>query len=52
MCVMSPPLTITREQIDEMISILRRGIELAMEEVQTAEAGASAQGHKHPSPAA
>jgi putrescine aminotransferase len=35
MCVMSPPLTITREQIDEMVSILRRGIELAMEEVSS-----------------
>jgi hypothetical protein len=32
MCVMSPPLTITREQIDEMIGILRQGIELAMKE--------------------
>ena len=31
MCVMSPPLTITREQIDEMIGILRQGIELAMQ---------------------
>ena len=30
MCVMSPPLTITREQIDEMVGILRKGIELAM----------------------
>ena len=27
MCVMSPPLIITREQIDEMVSILREGIE-------------------------
>ncbi|MCH6565608.1 MAG: aminotransferase [Proteobacteria bacterium] len=33
MCVMSPPLTITREQIDEMIGILRKGIELAMHDL-------------------
>ena len=33
MCVMSPPLTITREQIDEMIGTLRKGIELAMSDV-------------------
>ncbi len=26
MCVMSPPLTITREQIDTMVEILREGI--------------------------
>ena len=52
MCVMSPPLTITREQIDEMVSILRQGILLAMEEVATLEADYQAGGHKHPSPAA
>jgi adenosylmethionine-8-amino-7-oxononanoate aminotransferase len=34
MSVMSPPLTITREQIDEMVDILRRGIERAMEDVR------------------
>ena len=34
MCVMSPPLTITREQIDEMMGILRKGIELAMSDVE------------------
>ena len=33
MCVMSPPLTITREQIDEMVGILRKGIELAMRDI-------------------
>jgi putrescine aminotransferase len=33
MCVMSPPLTITREQIDEMIGILRKGIELTMRDI-------------------
>jgi putrescine aminotransferase len=32
MCVLSPPLTITREQIDEMVSILRQGVELAMQD--------------------
>ncbi len=37
MCVMSPPLTVTREQIDEIVSILRKGIELAMEEIYAAE---------------
>jgi adenosylmethionine-8-amino-7-oxononanoate aminotransferase len=34
MCVMSPPLTITRKQIDEMMQLLRKGIELAMEDVR------------------
>jgi len=52
MCVMSPPLTITREQIDEMVSILRQGILLAMEEINTLEASAAEEGHHHPSPAA
>jgi adenosylmethionine-8-amino-7-oxononanoate aminotransferase len=28
MCVMSPPLPITRAQIDELVGILRKGIEL------------------------
>ena len=52
MCVMSPPLTITREQIDEMVSILRRGIELAMEEIATAEIDDSGQSHQQPAPTA
>ena len=34
MCVMSPPLTITRDQIDDLVSILRQGIELATEELR------------------
>jgi adenosylmethionine-8-amino-7-oxononanoate aminotransferase len=34
MCVMSPPLTITRDQIDELVSILRQGIELATEDLR------------------
>jgi adenosylmethionine-8-amino-7-oxononanoate aminotransferase len=52
MCVMSPPLTITRDQIDEMVSILRQGILLAMEEINTTEAAVTHAGHHHPSPAA
>ncbi|MCP4183749.1 MAG: aminotransferase class III-fold pyridoxal phosphate-dependent enzyme, partial [Hyphomicrobiales bacterium] len=34
MCVMSPPLTITRKQIDEMMDVLHKGIYLAMEDVR------------------
>lgn len=34
MCVMSPPLIITAEQVDELVGILRQGIELAMEDVR------------------
>ncbi len=34
MCVMSPPLTITRKQIDEMMNILHKGIERVMEDVR------------------
>ncbi|WP_092223880.1 aminotransferase [Desulforhopalus singaporensis] len=33
MNVMSPPLIITREQIDEMVQILRRGIEQTMDQL-------------------
>ncbi len=51
MCVMSPPLTITREQIDEMVSILRKGILLAMEDI-SAEKQAAPDASRHPSPAA
>jgi putrescine aminotransferase len=44
MCVMSPPLTITREQIDEMIGMLRRGIELTMRDLHNElEQGVSAE---------
>lgn len=32
MCVMSPPLIITKDQIDEMILILRTGVERAMQD--------------------
>ncbi len=52
MCVMSPPLTITRAQIDDMVSMLRQGILLALAEIESAEAAAAEVGHKHPSPAA
>ena len=34
MCVMSPPLTITCEQVDDMAGILRRAIERAMADVR------------------
>lgn len=34
MCVFSPPLIITRNQIDEMFAILRKGIEAATEELR------------------
>ena len=34
MCVMSPPLIITKEQIDDMVQILRTGIERSMEDMR------------------
>jgi adenosylmethionine-8-amino-7-oxononanoate aminotransferase len=34
MCVMSPPLVITREQIDDMVGILREGISRTMEDLR------------------
>jgi adenosylmethionine-8-amino-7-oxononanoate aminotransferase len=33
MCVMSPPLTISLSQIDDMTAILRKGIELTMDDL-------------------
>jgi adenosylmethionine-8-amino-7-oxononanoate aminotransferase len=33
-CIVSPPCTITRDQIDEMVRILRTGIEKAMEDAR------------------
>ncbi|HKJ52158.1 MAG TPA: aminotransferase [Gammaproteobacteria bacterium] len=51
MCVMSPPLTITREQIDEMVAILRAGILAASAAIESAES-APQDGHRQPSPAA
>jgi adenosylmethionine-8-amino-7-oxononanoate aminotransferase len=52
MCVMSPPITITREQIDEMVAILRQGIIKAMEEVTGSDAVVLTEEQHHPSPAA
>ena len=51
MCVLSPPLTISKPQIDEMVSILRQGILLAMEDIANEKADVGG-GHHHPSPAA
>ncbi|HXV36588.1 MAG TPA: aminotransferase [Myxococcota bacterium] len=34
MCIVSPPCTITRAQIDEMVRILRTGIEKAMQDLR------------------
>ena len=34
MCVMSPPLIITREQIDDMVGILREGISRTMDDLR------------------
>ena len=34
MCILSPPLTITREQIDDTVRILRAGIEKSMDDVR------------------
>ncbi|MDH3219679.1 MAG: aminotransferase [Gammaproteobacteria bacterium] len=52
MCVMSPPLTITRSQIDEMVAILRKGIIAAMQEVSDQRAGNESLAQRHSSPAA
>ena len=49
MCVMSPPLTITREQIDDMVGILRNGILAAQADI-TADRKSAAAGHPQPSP--
>ena len=35
MCVMSPPLIITKAQIDDLVSMLRRGVERTMEDLRT-----------------
>ena len=50
-CVMSPPLTISREQIDDMVDILRKGILAAQAEIEAEVKGDSGE-HRHPSPAA
>jgi adenosylmethionine-8-amino-7-oxononanoate aminotransferase len=49
MCVMSPPLTITRQQIDEMVGILRKGIEMAMQDIND-EISQPTVTHRHPAP--
>jgi adenosylmethionine-8-amino-7-oxononanoate aminotransferase len=33
-CIISPPLIITKKQIDELVSILRRGLELTLADLQ------------------
>ena len=33
-CVMSPSLIITKDQIDDLVSILRKGIELATKDIK------------------
>ena len=33
-CIISPPLIITKQQVDELVSILRRGLELAMNDLR------------------
>ena len=35
MCVMSPPLTITRDQIDDMVAILHEGISRTMDDLRS-----------------
>lgn len=35
MCVMSPPLIITRDQVDDMVAILREGISRTMDDLRT-----------------
>ncbi|MGP2494098.1 aminotransferase [Mesorhizobium sp. PUT5] len=35
MCVMSPPLTITKDQIDDMVAILREGISRTMDDLRS-----------------
>ena len=35
MCVMSPPLVITKEQIDDLVAILREGISRTMDDLRT-----------------
>ena len=35
MCVMSPPLVITKEQVDDLVAILREGISRTMDDLRT-----------------
>ena len=48
MCVLSPPLTISKPQIDEMVSMLRQGILLAMDDIAN-EKAADGEVYNHPS---
>jgi adenosylmethionine-8-amino-7-oxononanoate aminotransferase len=34
MCVMSPPLIITQEQVDDLVAILREGISRTMDDLR------------------
>ena len=34
MCIMSPPLIITRGQVDELVEALRRGLDCALEDLR------------------
>ena len=56
MCVLSPPLTISHAQIDEIVEILRAGILAAMDELESlsgnSQAGAAGtEPAHHPAPA-
>jgi putrescine aminotransferase len=33
-CIISPPLIISREQVDELVSILRHGLELTLTDLR------------------
>ena len=33
-CIISPPLIITEQQVDELVSILRRGLELTLNDLR------------------
>ena len=50
MCVLSPPLTVTREDIDEIVRILRAGIETAGVEWENEISAAAGKNHHLPSP--
>ena len=50
MCVLSPPLIVTRQDIDQIVSILRQGIEAASEEWQENAATSKGADYRLPSP--
>ena len=33
-CIMSPPLIITKSQVDDMVSAMRKGIEMTLEDLR------------------